>query len=725
MIDELESKLWYQDLKGKVNDNILSYQDKRGYFWDKVNPMQLRYFKNNCCGYPFTNHLALGLMVISNQNLNPRSIHANFGKTHIGLKQLFQESKLASFNDFDVDIHLSDYLRGEILPSHSDNKRIDFFTKYKSVAKSVQKWHSTKLTRAQQEVFDPFLLPKTNLDSKDFKINTTVREAVKSRRKSETDAISKEFIKIRAEGGFRLNKVRRLRQKYLEVVEFVKDNGYPLPFEFSYIENEERRDRSKELFSFRLWDKPSFVLQHSKNYSSITINNAKARRDTFSDENNEYFVEFLKAEILDDETSKPVEETEGFWFLPILEHQLIGNWYRSLSKEQINERLKIFEMYGYREHDSKELNKPFQSSHKGILAQGTFITNVQEYAEGILMNVETLYVTALFGATALDLFTSSGARLGEVAQVHLGIDCLDQGSITDSETNEVKTSYMFRVIPKGRDEPAVFYTTKDTFDLIAEVAFYLRDQHYKGSIPIVDFRYLKNHGASLPDHSYLFQFHGKHFGNLAFSCVLNFICFGLIYETQDKKLVKLKPHLLRHGFATHAVQAEDLPIDVVAMILNQKDLDVTKYYSQPTQSQVADIVSDFHTSMATTTDMMKAVLRQPEEIQALFERQREISGPFSKTVGGTCVTNKICPTKLACVGCATKIPEPEQKHELLDYLEWAEKTKDYYQEKGYKLEVLKMKKTVHDAKVELKEIALIEEYRRDKKNEPRLIIKKT
>ena len=29
-----------------------------------------------------------------------------------------------------------------------------------------------------------------------------------------------------------------------------------------------------------------------------------------------------------------------------------------------------------------------------------------------------------------------------------------------------------------------------------------------------------------------------------------------------------------------------------------------------------------------------------------------------------------------------------------------------------------MKQTIHDAKVELKEIALIEEYRRDKENEP-------
>ncbi|WP_228416496.1 hypothetical protein [Bacillus thuringiensis] len=74
-----------------------------------------------------------------------------------------------------------------------------------------------------------------------------------------------------------MNQVRRLRQKYLEVVKLVKDHGYPLPFEFSYIENGERGDVSKELFSFRLWDKPSFVLHHSDNYSSVTIGNAKAQ----------------------------------------------------------------------------------------------------------------------------------------------------------------------------------------------------------------------------------------------------------------------------------------------------------------------------------------------------------------------------------------------------------------------------------------------------------------
>ena len=69
----------------------------------------------------------------------------------------------------------------------------------------------------------------------------------------------------------------------------------------------------------------------------------------------------------------------------------------------------------------------FSTNTKAFYHKGTFITNSQEYADGVLMNVEILYVTALFGATALDIFTSSGARLGEVAQIHLGIGCLNRG----------------------------------------------------------------------------------------------------------------------------------------------------------------------------------------------------------------------------------------------------------------------------------------------------------
>jgi integrase len=58
--------------------------------------------------------------------------------------------------------------------------------------------------------------------------------------------------------------------------------------------------------------------------------------------------------------------------------------------------------------------------------------------------------------------------------------------------------------------------------------------------------------------------------------------------------VVVKSHLLRHAFATEAVQRQKMPIDIVAKILHQRDLNVTSYYSAPTPSQVAQAVSDLH-----------------------------------------------------------------------------------------------------------------------------------
>ena len=159
-------------------------------------------------------------MVISNQNLDPKTIDSHLGTIYIGLKQIFQELKLANVNDFDVDIHLSDYLRREILPPIRIAREVNSLLGIKMLQK-VQKWHSTKLIRKQQEVL-AFLFPRTYLDGRDFNVRKSAKEVAQSKRKSETDAITKEFIKIRAEGGFRLNKVRRLWQKYLEVVELVK-----------------------------------------------------------------------------------------------------------------------------------------------------------------------------------------------------------------------------------------------------------------------------------------------------------------------------------------------------------------------------------------------------------------------------------------------------------------------------------------------------------------------
>jgi integrase len=92
---------------------------------------------------------------------------------------------------------------------------------------------------------------------------------------------------------------------------------------------------------------------------------------------------------------------------------------------------------------------------------------------------------------------------------------------------------------------------------------------------------------------YLFQFQHRHLPDEAIIACLRLLLHGLVFQTREGKIVVIKPHLLRHLFATHSVHVESVPVDIVAALLNQKNIDVTEYYSQPTDTIVAEAADAF------------------------------------------------------------------------------------------------------------------------------------
>src|SRR5215475_1028632 len=90
---------------------------------------------------------------------------------------------------------------------------------------------------------------------------------------------------------------------------------------------------------------------------------------------------------------------------------------------------------------------------------------------------------------------------------------------------------------------------------------------------------------------------------------MRFLLHGMVFKTREGKMVVLKSHLLRHAFATHAVQVEKIPVDIVGAWLHQKDLGVTDYYSKPTESMVAEASDLFLSRIAARIDVSEAVLR--------------------------------------------------------------------------------------------------------------------
>lgn len=693
---------FYEQLLGRVDEQLLHLQDTRGFFLlDKITEEPLKYYINQVLEKPWNNHLLLTLLVYADKNSDARTIYNIILNLNPRIANIVEFFEFTEFDEFNAQNHMYKYLKGTIFKEHSDSMRAQFLSWYNSVTYNTKKWFKSKLSNEQQSYFEQYLFPKSDFDSRDFSFTKSAITQRQNTRKNETDVIVPLLPKIRAEGHFRWNQLNRLRQAYLKACEQVKTTNQ-LPLEFHYDEPE----RVGECFYFRLWDKPSFVLNHQDQFPASSLKSAYKRTGAYSDENNNYFVEFMKAERLEDD-----EEVEGLWFVELFEKGVVGNWSVNSTEDEIKQRREFLYSWGYGEEGTNPV--PFSSTHKGIITPSTFVSRNQDISGGIIFDVEPLYAGVTFGLLALDILTTTGARLNELLQVNYTKECLIPVKVDN------KLHYSFYAIPKGRDEVESFYISDQTMKLIAKVVKLLKYHYGSEKIPNMKYRGDRHHLFPQPK-PYLFQYNNKSFTKHAIGSCLRILLHGLNFETQEGKAVTVKTHLLRHAFATEAVQRQKLPIDIVAKILHQRDIGVTGYYSEPTPSQVAQSVSDLHDIISDYVDLDEAVLRNPEELEKEIEEYKEKVGLFNNVLGGACVTDHVCPIKMECVGCHAKIPQPEKKQELIHFIDWNKKSEEYYDSKGLKVEVKKLRSARKKARNELKEIELIEKYREEEKYEPHI-----
>ncbi|PEP12644.1 integrase [Bacillus pseudomycoides] len=700
---------FYEKLLGKVDEQLLHFCDARDVFLlDKMDERYLKYYINKMVDKPWNNHLFLALLVFKERNLNVETIVTMIQHINSRLRDLFIYFNLTDWEEYDVETHMYQYFKGSILKQHSDIARAEFLTRYRTCSYTTKKWVLTKIPNEQQEYFHRFVFPMPTYDSREFSFTKAAKEQAQNTRKSETDAIVPFLPQIRAEGHFRWNQITRLRQTYLKVCEQAKTPNVVLPLDFYYDEPE----RVGERFYFRLWDKPSFVLSHKEQFNASTLKAALNRKGVYSEENNHYFVEFIKAERLEDD-----EEAEGLWFIELFENNLIGQWFQNLNDNELKHKRDLLFLWGYGRDNSNSNPEPFNSKHKGILTSSTFVSLHKDKTEGILFDVEPIYAAATFGLLALDICTTTGTRINELLQISNTKECIRTVKV------DKKLRFSFYAIPKGRDELEAFYISEQTIKIIQSVGLMLRNHYGTDKIPSVKYRGVRKHLFPKPK-PYFFQYHNKALGEFGVWSSLRFLLHGQHMETQEGKPVVVKTHLLRHAFATEAVQRQKLPIDIVAKILHQRDVGVTGYYSEPTPSQVAQSVSDLHDVTSDYIDIDEAVLRNPEELEKELEEYKEKVGVFNNVIGGTCVTDHVCPIKMACLGCQAKIPQPEKKHEVLEVIELSKDMEKRYSAMNLTVEVKKAKAMRKHARNELKEIELIEKYREEQKYEPDIQFKK-
>ncbi len=284
----------------------------------------------------------------------------------------------------------------------------------------------------------------------------------------------------------------------------------------------------------------------------------------------------------------------------------------------------------------------------------------------------------------------------------------------------LRIRYLLRLLPKGErtDTRHNYGIGKETVRLIEKTAQMLCE-HYKlktgEPLPRVTFDpdHHRSHRFDVTPAPYVFQYNSRHLRDHAINACLRFLMHGMVFQTSEGTPVILKAHLLRHTFATYAVQVEGLPLDLVAEWLKQKNLDVTRYYSQKTQQMIADEHASFVARLATQINVREAILRSPEEIQKQAESARKRVGLLVPVCGGDCTLDVYCPNQFDCIHCPAKAPDPEKRHQVEEKRQWAEERLTYYEREGLVLEAEKMRQLIRACDLEIKEMEQIVAYRKD------------
>ncbi len=422
----------------------------------------MNYVSTHVAGTPWVNHLAFLLAVsICHARLDVKTVEGRLNVLHRRWMTIFQAYGLAHFSEWDPAHHLLLYLNDTDLEDTFEMRQ-EFLKIYTASSRSIQVYlHSLPpqdLALAQQWELPPLPI---GLRQQLYR-HRELQETRILRRKTATDAVTPHFARIRGEGHSRWNELHRLLQKYHEVVALVESGKATPPVAFSY---EERRHAQR--LHFQLWDRTSFVLAHADQYSARHIRDAHHRERSFSPARNHFFLEFLGTDNLAD-SHTPCDLDMLLWFGDLLRYGVLGSNATSGTDEEIRRKQSYLRSWGY--DTEQQEREPFSTDHPGLLvgshADGTaeFMDRAKQRTPNLVLMVEPLFAAATFGLAALDFFTTTGARIGELLQLSLSPDCLYTMEVGGTQR------LLIRLVPKGKDKPVDYMIGPETRHNLERVA---------------------------------------------------------------------------------------------------------------------------------------------------------------------------------------------------------------------------------------------------------------
>jgi hypothetical protein len=676
-------------------------------------------------GHPWSNQLALAAAVMTARHLDVSTVLGYLRTVETFLEALFAHLRISSMEQWDGERAMRASLTGEVPEVRTLEQRLRFWSVYAAISNHEERW-LRRVTDDERRRYKSLVLPR--LDPRDFKGLVPRMAAMaerKERRKTETDAVLPHFIDIRNEAHLRFNRLVRIRQAYRQALDVSAKQGRSvLPLDFSLDEgaDPERGQGPCERLHFRLWDRRTFILAHRDHYSITTVCDAKVGRNTTAPERNRPFVEFVGAERLLDNAPP-----EGLWFADMIASRVLGNCPVTGTAEQRAERQAWLRKWGYTNDNGRVHFSPLNGGVTGLLTWGIeggderFNEHAAAKTGAVLVPVENLVAACAFGLLAVELFTTTGMRMNEAMQVRLDPDCficLEMPAPPDADDRAPRLRWLFRLIPKGEreDKPADYYIGSDTKKVLVTLCRVLQE-HYQlqrgEPLPRVPFNAGNARSHRFGPARYVFQYSKQAIPSNGITACMRFLLHGMLFRTREGQIVLLKAHLLRHAFATHAVQVEKYPLDVVGAWLKQKNLEVTDYYSQPTAGLIADAADDYLARFSTFLNAGQLIERTPEELRKLHEEAQGRIGALADVVGGHCTQPGFCPAKFACVGCPANASDPAKRQQIESRLRWTTAQREETLRQGLTLETARFNQDIRACHAMLREMDLVERWRAD------------
>jgi hypothetical protein len=222
--------------------------------WDQVDPRFLLYLSRRVGTSPWLNPLALLVVVLSSYTHDELSaIERKMYSLHRRWCVLFPRYQICSCEDWDPVEYFPRYFADTEL-ADTLTTRQEFLQTYHADAQDIAAYLRS-LPKNERTAYQKWALPPLPGDLyRQLSCAGTLLAEQQQRRKEETDAIAPHFAQIRGEAHLRWNQLKRLRDKYQEIVALVESGQEVLPVAFSYEESQ-----LGCRLSFKLWDRHHFV----------------------------------------------------------------------------------------------------------------------------------------------------------------------------------------------------------------------------------------------------------------------------------------------------------------------------------------------------------------------------------------------------------------------------------------------------------------------------------